>query len=117
MTSLQTTECKFCTKFMSFSSLITTSEGLVCKECDFWQSIIEHQKDPQAVVVDGRFYSIHPEDSEIPEEERGFGGQSFWIQFLQGEREKVWTTNLWCLGSIPTRFRDQLPDNAVFLKG
>jgi len=36
------------------------------------------------------------------------------IKFRDGR--SVTSTNLWCQGTIPLQYRDELPDNAEFVK-
>jgi hypothetical protein len=66
------------------------------------------------VVVKGCHYIIGAEKPTTPRSWRGFGGDRYHIRFNDG-REVV-STNLWCQGPIPAQFREQLPDNAEFVK-
>ena len=63
--------------------------------------------DPSAFISNGIAYTIGDEDADS----RGFGGSRFHIIFNDGR--EVDSTNLWCGGHIPERFRDRLPDNAT----
>lgn len=80
----------------------------------FWQPHIEKRNDPDHVVVKGVHYIIGAEDPSIKRNWRGFGGDRYHIKFHDGRT--VVSTNLWCQGPIPARFREQLPDNAEFVK-
>nr|WP_319393438.1 hypothetical protein [uncultured Desulfobacter sp.] len=83
-----------------------------CFECSFWLLKTEYYEDltDRRVVVDGNHYMISAVTDTYP---KGFGGRQFIIQFFDGRIIK--TNNLWSQGSIPDRFREMLPDNAVFL--
>lgn len=66
----------------------------------------------QRVVVDNHFYVIEP---DLPPEHsglRGFGGRRFDIEFFDGRR--VTSHNLWSQGTVPPKWREAYPDNAVF---
>jgi len=83
-----------------------------CFDCSFWLRKTDYTEDlaDRRVVVDGEHYMISVETGPGF---RGFGGKQFIIQFFDG---RIITTNdLWHQGTIPDRFREMLPDNAVFL--
>lgn len=79
----------------------------------YWQKLIDSRESPNHVVVNSTHYMIGPEDS-TPRRWRGFGGDRYVIQFSDSRR--VTSTNLWCQGTIPAQFREQLPDNAEFIR-
>lgn len=80
-----------------------------------WHRAIENRSKPSHVVVNGEHYWIGPEDPSIKRSWRGFHGDRFNIKFNDGRT--VTSTNLWCGGAIPAAFREQLPDNAEFVRG
>lgn len=84
-----------------------------CFTCQFWtEKMVPHFRDsPMTARIGGRHYRIGPERAGGF---RGFGGARFIIQFHDGR--KVVTTNLWSQGEIPEAYREQLPDNATFVK-
>jgi hypothetical protein len=82
----------------------------LCYSCEYWHVHIADASAGNVVRVDGRHYRIGEEVNRGGF--RGFDGQRFKIKFTDG-REVV-TTNLWCQGAIPHRYRDRLPDNAQF---
>lgn len=88
----------------------------LCHGCDHWNGLIAGDagvnKD-RAVVVDGKHYMMSP-NTERPHRWSGFGGHEFHIRFHDGREATC--NNLWCQGTIPERWRDQLPDNAVFVR-
>lgn len=87
-----------------------------CFTCWFWRPKIKAAKnnDQYAVRVDGVHYYIHPDSKGGNRAFSGFGGSRFDIRFHDGRL--VTTHNLWCQGDIPERFRDVLPDNAIFIQ-
>ena len=80
----------------------------------FWAQLIAQRGNPKCVVVKGTHYTIGPEDPNIRRQWRGFHGDRYVIRFLDGRT--VTSTNLWCQGTIPLQYREQLPDNAEFVK-
>lgn len=86
-----------------------------CHSCNFWMELYERDKtDRYCIVINGTHYVIAEESPTSLSSFRGFGGQRFNIQRLNGEI--IHTTNLWSQGRIPYRFLDKFPNNAVFLK-
>jgi len=93
-----------------------------CFDCNFWARLVKDTTPGERVVVGGVHF-IAGEWSETPPDYRqgkclGFGGRKFVVRFTAGPNEgKTLTTyNLWHQGPIPERFRDRLPDNAVFVE-
>ena len=95
-----------------------------CFTCNFWMEKLELSEEDAArrVIVCGVHYFIGEEptvteDNDYRRQVRsgmlGHGGRQFIINFNDGRIVK--TVNLWCQGTIPERFRAQLPDNATFL--
>lgn len=82
-----------------------------CHSCDFWLGHVRDAAKPEVARIDGTHYRIGKENAN-PDGFRGFAGQRFKIKFSDGR--EVETTNLWCQGAIPERFRNRLPDNAQF---
>lgn len=82
----------------------------LCFDCDFWLEYVERASESTSIRVDGRHYIIG--DEQAVSIFRGHGGREFRIEFKDGRI--VTSTNLWQQGEIPERFRDKLPDNAVF---
>ena len=104
-------KCQVCGKEIDKSKY---SNGIICSpECferNFWLEKIRNKD--QYIIVNNEIYAIGEEDSKSIF--RGFGGANYIIKFFDGA--EVSTTNLWYCGEIPEEFRDQLPDNAVFIK-
>ncbi len=90
----------------------------ICFSCNHWRGIVENDsgaKKDSAVVVDGKHYYIGKNTEHDYHRWSGFGGDVFYIHFHDGR--KVRCNNLWSQGGIPKLWREQLPDNAVFVKG
>lgn len=83
-----------------------------CFTCCHWLTLIEQGGN---VVVEGNHYLLGPEVPYMLPIARGFGGRHVCIRFFDGRG--VCSSNLWHQGAIPERFRERLPDNAVFIHG
>lgn len=87
-----------------------------CFDCLFWQEYVDRAASPGVARIGGYHYIIgeEPTERELKGDLWGFGhgGTRFAIRFHDGRA--VETRNLWAQGAIPARFRDHLPDNAVF---
>lgn len=61
--------------------------------------------------VDGFFYVVGPDDGV----RRSFDGRPYVIRFVAGPHagREIHTTNLWCIGSVPASYQEELTDNAV----
>jgi hypothetical protein len=105
--------CKICGRADSPTNWMQGSLNYqnLCFNCCFWTNIIEN-KDVK-VIIDGNVYNVGKEEKVHSREFRGFDGRKFVIKKFSGET--IETTNLWSNGLIPERFRNQLPDNAVFI--
>lgn len=77
----------------------------------FWDEKLALVDDPAVVRVKGQHYYIRPDATGGS---LGHGGMAFHIQFMDGRF--LTSHNLWSQGTIPSDYRDRLPDNAVFLK-
>ena len=83
----------------------------ICFYCYFWLEKLKIKDDPNTVRVRGTHYIIC-QDNTLGF--RGFGGAEFRIKFHDGRY--IISHNLWCQDDIPERFKDRLPDNAIFLE-
>lgn len=89
-------------------------DNQMCFRCNFWRErIAQHQNNPKSIIVKKSAYMIC-QDPGGPSAFKGFGGNKFKIQKL-GSDEVIECCNLWHQGQVPDDFREQLPDNAVFL--
>ena len=89
-------------------------ENQLCFDCQFWIEKLEVKHDPRTARIDGIHYHIGDEEYTGRFKFRGFSGRKFVIKFHDG-RELI-TTNLWTQSHIPERFKQRLPDNAVFIR-
>lgn len=85
----------------------------LCFGCLFWTDLINVLDDPSTVRVEGRHYRVERDRPHSPSSCLGFGGSRFHIRFHDGR--VIVSHNLWTQGVIPDRFRERLPDNAVFV--
>ena len=87
-----------------------------CFGCEFWKEKEDLYLQGNLLVIDGWAFYMEDEDSKPTKGiGRGFGGSRFKVyRFDTGET--FTTTNLWCNGQVPDRFRDVLKDNAKFLQ-
>jgi hypothetical protein len=83
-----------------------------CFTCDFWSEKAADHNNPNVARINGIQYTIVPSGPAKRPATKGFGGETFVVRFFDGR--VVVTDDLWCEGKIPDRFRDALPDNAVF---
>lgn len=87
----------------------------LCFSCSYWTEKVLDISDSNYVRSKGSCYRISDPVWSDTKDNRalGFGGSVFNILFFDGRR--VRTNNLYTQGTILERFRDRLPDNAIFL--
>lgn len=114
------TPCKECggvikTNYLGKIGQTLKEKGL-CFSCNHWVEIMEDKDNPRRHFVKGVSY-WRKDYRNLPSHEQhvlGFSGSVFKVKTNSGEE---YTTNdMWCNGNIPERFKDRLPDNAIFLK-
>jgi hypothetical protein len=107
-------KCKEChkeedeTKWADGKDLLLAEE---CFDCNYWMKRVRGEYGRTQTIVEGVMYQIGREDAVGM---RGFDGQNWNIKFNDGRI--IHTTNLWYNGRIPKKFKDRLPDNAIFIK-
>jgi len=110
-------KCRICGKQETGNWYDKLAQKLIdeklCFSCEFWQGYVQKKDNPLIARIDGKHYCIK-RDETSPAHLRGFSGRKFIIEFFDGRT--VTTTNLWHQGTIPERFREELPDNARFIK-
>ena len=84
----------------------------ICHSCHFWMEKVDVVNDKNIVRIGGEHYTICAESKDAGYF-RGFGGRKFVVLF--NDSRKITTTNLWSQGTIPERFKELLPDNAIFI--
>lgn len=110
-------KCEYCGKEIEKSSYDSSINKILCgkNECwdkYYWENKIKEKND-NTVIIDGCMFYIDDEDEK--DKFRGFGGISFKIKMF-GEEKVLETKNLWYNGKIPMEYRNELKDNAVFIK-
>jgi hypothetical protein len=118
-------DCKLCPGKGSAAEVAGVGERMarwrVCRSCDFWLTCAGYRalgdQDPdgrRVLRVDGRHYMTWTDEQERPPETGYTSRADRPYVLLEDEivRSARW---LWLMGTIPDRFREQLPDNARFL--
>jgi hypothetical protein len=105
--------CKVCGKEITQSYV---ADEILCnnQECfntNFWNQKVEMKNDPRVVRAKSEHYFIDKEEDD--DYFRGFNGAKFIVKFFDGR--EITTTNLRCNGTIPTEYRELLPDNAEII--
>lgn len=88
------------------------SEQHICHQCAYWLDIIQHPP-LNMEVIGGVAYIANPFVHRPLQVIKGHFGKEFYIRKYDETLLRV--NNLWNLGKIPERFREQLPDTANFL--
>jgi hypothetical protein len=83
----------------------------MCFSCDFWDSKVKSKNG--RVIINSECYYIKPDNPNAMF--KGHGGRSFKIRILD-TGEVIHTKNLWNAGGVPDVFKNELPDNAEFMK-
>ena len=86
----------------------------LCFSCDHWAKLLEHDR-TQCFVVDGEHYQLGGQTEKTPSHYRGFSGRRFVLQRL-ATGERTTTVDLWGQGTVPERFRERMPDDAIFVR-
>ena len=86
--------------------------------CDFWEEKVLIKDELTTARINGEHYIIGSRTVESNNGKRqglGMGGTPVTIAFFDGRVEN--TVDLWHQGTIPAGWRNELPDNAVFVRG
>lgn len=118
-------DCKLCPGKGTAAEIAGVGERMarwrVCRSCDFWLTCVGYRmlgdQDPdgrRVLRVGGRHYMTWTDEQGRPPETGHTSRADRPYHLLEDEivRNARW---LWLMGSIPDRFREQLPDNAAFL--
>lgn len=77
--------------------------------------ISKREKDPEHFIIcGGERYYIGCEDTPARGRGRGFGGDTFYIRYLDSNKV-VKSTNLYHNGDVPERWKGRLPDTVEFI--
>jgi hypothetical protein len=96
----------------------------VCRSCDFWLTCLGYMvlgdQDPdgrRVLRIAGRHYMTWNDEQGRPPEIGYTSPQVRLYVLLDDPAGTVHTAHwLWLMGTIPDRFRDQLPDSAAFVE-
>lgn len=117
--------CQYCGNEICFHYSDAMNKQLAedhnCFSCNFWKEQSDAVYESEAYtrpIIEGRLYKIETEPVPLPKPNEkylyGFDGMKHVIEFNDGPT--IVTHNLWTQGAIPAIFRDELPDNAKFVK-
>lgn len=90
----------------------------ICSECEHWQQIISELKtdEDKYIVIDEELYGVIRGCKYSTEEYEEHGYPKLLRSFKRHDNGKtVELAKLWNFGIIPFEWREQLPDNAVFV--
>ncbi len=106
------TDCGYREVAAGYYDSAALMERGVCRDCRHWLEAMQDVADkPTTCFVAGAtFYSIGDETAQGPTNCRGYGGRKFAVRWRDGRRRQ--TTNLWCGGDVPLRWRARLPNTA-----
>jgi len=81
--------------------------------CSIWDEYAKDNRSRMQARIDGTLYIIRNETgrTRLDEDHKLY---QHYIQFRNGR--SAYSTNLSCVGQIPTYFKKRLPDNAVFVR-
>ncbi len=107
-----TSICKFCGSEYSRTCEDDAYLGNNCFHCSFWLLKTDYPDyvANRRAIINGEHYMVYAETDGLI---RGSGGRRVIVQFFDGRI--IHSNNLWCQGTIPERFREILPNNAVFI--
>lgn len=94
-------------------------QGFVPNRDKHFKDFGDRNKFPPVRVNNSHYVIGDPAWSTDKRSFLGYGGHVWYIQFLDNNQFRsghiIKTNNLWHQGTIPPKFREQLPDNARFL--
>lgn len=82
---------------------------------EYWEYRTKHKDNPRSIRVNGVQYWLGDDDPTEPARWKGFGGAMWRIRRIPSGEEFV-THDLWLSGDIPEDLKEQLPDNAEFIR-
>ena len=88
------------------------NERQVCYECAYWLNLIANKPDAMQ-VANGICYQVLPfiEEPTLSMLLGGGGAKRF---FVTKDKQVIKSNDVWVIGKIPKRFREQLPDTGWF---
>lgn len=82
----------------------------VCYHCDFWMEKVQMRNRDDVARINGYHFLVGDLRSKV----KGMSGAKITIRYADGR--VVHTDNLWGQGTVPSRFKIVLFDNAEFVK-
>lgn len=83
----------------------------VCFECAFWQDLIDYPPEYME-VVNNQCVRLHPVANKKDKTLR-LGGKGKLRYFMRPDYSLLQSNDIWIIGTIPERFRSQLPTTAI----
>ena len=107
-------KCSKCGGVVTLS--YTNNDDLInhkmCFKCDHFRLVkLTANNDKNRMIINHSSYHVVPDNNGFS---KGFGGREFKIKRFDNPNVIV-THNLWHQGEIPKIWRDEIPDNAVFI--
>jgi len=107
--------CKICSSKIDWKYSQKTVDQMkdrrVCFKCNYWMNQVDNKDHPDFVRINGALYALG--DEFLGRDIKGFEGREF---LIQKDSRVIKTTNLLHHGRIPEIFKEQLPDNAEFVR-
>jgi hypothetical protein len=82
---------------------------------EYWEYRLKTRDNPRSIRVKGVQYWLGDDDPNERAQWKGFGGATWRIRRIPSGEEFV-THDLWRSGDIPEDLKEQLPDNAEFIR-
>lgn len=108
----ETCICQCCGKSYTKNLMSEVYHGSNCFGCSFWLRKTEYPDyvANRRAIINGEHYMVYAETDGLI---KGSGGRRVIVKFFDGRI--IHSNNIWCQGTIPERFREMLPDNAIFV--
>lgn len=113
-------KCEFCGKEYDIEEYDDCNirnimeENQICFYCAFWYEKF-NLRDINTFIINGIHYQGHKIDKSTTNGFVGFGGRSFYVEFVDGRKE--YYNNVWCQGDVPKEcnLATLFVDNAKFI--
>jgi Zn ribbon nucleic-acid-binding protein len=87
----------------------------LCFKCDHFRQVKEKaETNKNRVIIEGNSYHVEPDNPGAYF--KGFGGHEFKIVRNDAPETVITTRNLWHQGEIPEIWKEDIPNNAKFVK-
>ena len=108
----ETYTCQCCGKTYKKILMPEAYLGSNCHDCSFWLKKTEYTGvvASRRAIINGEHYMVYAETDGLI---KGSGGRRVIVEFFDGRI--IHSNNLWHQGTIPERFREMLPDSAIFI--